>query len=233
MRPYLECKDIIQIYPQQYKVKKATLRGIYLSVNKGEFISILGPSGCGKTTLLMIIAGFLEPSAGAIRIGKYLVNELKPVERLTFYRKNIGYSFQNPRENIVWDLNTFDNVMLPMILGLKQMKKKEKRKRVFTLLEQVNLEGKKSKKPRQLSGGEIQRLGLAIALANNPDLLVLDEPSSQFDAQNVIRLVNYLQSLCVEQKKTIIMVTHDLRMVKQTDHCFIMQQGRLKEAKIN
>ncbi len=229
---YLECEDIIKIYPQESKVKKATLRGICFSINKGEFISILGPSGCGKTTLLMIIAGLLEPSAGTVKIRNYLVNELSSKEKLSYYRNNIGFMFQNPRENVVWGLNTFDNVILPIILGSIQITTKEKRKRVHSILDQVNLDTKKSRKPKQLSGGEIQRLGVAIALANNPELLILDEPTSQMDTQNAIKLVNYIRLLCTKQGKTVIMVTHDLRMVRRTDHCFIMKEGVLKEIKI-
>ena len=232
MSIYLECEDVIKIYPQKSKVKKATLRGIHLSVKKGEFISILGPSGCGKTTLLMIIAGLLEPSAGAIRIGDHLVNEFTPKERLTYYRNNIGLMFQNPRDNVIWDLSTFDNVMLPMILRSNHKNSKIMKEQIITLLQQLGLDKFISKKPPQLSGGELQRIGIAIAITNNPDLLILDEPTSQLDTPNALNLVNYLRKLCSEQKKTILMVTHDLRMVKKTDHCYYMKEGRLKEINI-
>ncbi|MFX1514700.1 MAG: ABC transporter ATP-binding protein [Promethearchaeota archaeon] len=233
MQPYLHCEDIIKIYPQKSKVKKATLRGIHLTVHKGEFISILGPSGCGKTTLLMIITGLLEPSAGFIKIEDHLINELSTKEKLFYYRKHIGLMLQNPRENVIWDLSVFDNVFFPIVLCSTHPNLQEGKTRVKTLLKQVDLETKASRKPFQLSGGELQRLSLAIALANNPDLLILDEPTSQLDTVNALKIVNYLRTSCDNLEKTIVMVTHDLRMVKKTDHCFIMKEGKMKEIMIN
>ncbi|MFX0016858.1 MAG: ATP-binding cassette domain-containing protein [Promethearchaeota archaeon] len=214
-------------------MKKATLRGIHLSINKGEFISILGPSGSGKSTLVKIIAGLLEPSAGSVRIGNQIINEFSYEERLTFYRNSIGLVFQNPRNNIIWELNVFDNVMLPMLMVSTYKSEKDIKERTATLIKQVALQSRIFHKPRQLSGGELQRLSVAIAFSNNPELLILDEPTSQLDINHALRIVNFLRTSCNEQNKTIFMVTHDLRMVRRTDHCFKMQEGRLKEIRFN
>lgn len=231
MQPYLVCEDIIKIYPQKSKVKKATLRGIHVNAREGEFISILGPSGCGKTTLLLVIAGLLEPSAGLVKIGEQLVNELSANERIQFYRNNIGLMYQNPQANVIWDLNAFDNVLLPMVFN-PMLRTVNKQARVESLLKQLKIDHKASRKPNQLSAGELQRLGLAIAFANEPELLLLDEPTSQLDSKAAWEIVNYLRVLCTEQKKTIIMVTHDLRLIKQTNTCYLMKEGQLTEIRI-
>ena len=231
MKSYLVCEDIIKIYPQETKVKKATLRGIHLNTREGEFISILGPSGCGKTTLLLIMAGLIEPSAGLIKIGDQLVNELSANERIQFYRNNIGLMYQNPQANVIWDLNAFDNILLPMVFN-PALRKENKHSQVKTLLKRLKIDHKASKKPNQLSGGELQRLGLAIAFANDPELILLDEPTSQLDSKAAWEIVNYLRVLCTEQKKTIFMVTHDLRLIKQTNKCYLMKEGQLTEIQI-
>ncbi len=232
MQTYIECEDIIKIYPQKSKVKKATLAGLNLSVNQGNFVSIMGPSGCGKTTLVRIIGGLLEPSAGSLKIGGHLINEYSSKEKIDLYRKKIGLMFQNPRDNILWCLNVFDNVMLPMMVGSSPLTTKDKKEKVLTLLRQVDLEMRVRNKPHQLSGGELQKLGVTIALANRPELLILDEPTSNLDTVNAIKLVDHLQLMCKEHNITIIMVTHDLRLVKQTDCCYIMNKGKLTEINI-
>ena len=132
---------------------------------------------------------------------------------------------------MIWDLNTFDNILLPMAFN-PVLRKENKKSQVETLLKRLRIDHKASKKPNQLSGGELQRLGLAIAFANDPELILLDEPTSQLDSKSALEIVNYLRILCTDQKKTIFMVTHDLRLIKQTNRCYLMKEGQLAEIQI-
>ncbi|MFW9856903.1 MAG: ABC transporter ATP-binding protein [Candidatus Thorarchaeota archaeon] len=232
MHTYLACRDIIYIYPQRSKTKKATLRGIDFSLDRGDFISIVGPSGSGKTTFLMIVSGLLEPSAGSVKIGDYIVNELSSKEKQIHYRENIGLMLQDPRENVMWSLTTFENILLPLFLKPQHLKSREIKSLIDDLLKNLSLETKLLNKPSQLSGGELQKLSLAIALANNPDLLILDEPTSQLDTSSALSLIKYLQSLCENENKTIIMVTHDIRMIRRTDKSYVLKHGKLREFKL-
>jgi len=138
-------------------------------IDKGEFISIIGPSGSGKTTLLLVLAGMAEPSAGYIRVGDIRLDQLTEEDRSNYRRFKVGTLWQIPNRNLIWEINIFENVEIPMrLLGIQR---EERIRRVKELLGEVGLSKRMNHKPQQLSGGEVQRAGLACALAHQPYLL--------------------------------------------------------------
>lgn len=222
----VECKDLIKIYPSAVEgLRFPALRGLDLQVQKGDLISIIGPSGAGKSTLLRLISTFDQPSSGEIWFNKKLVNTYADSE-LNNYRSNeIGIMYQAPRDNLIWSLNVIQNVMIPMRSSGKFPGKE--RNRAIELLEKVGLEGKKHRKPAQLSGGEQQRVAIAVALANNPTLLLADEPTGELDSMTTALIIDYFKQLNHETGLTIIVMTHDARFAKMADTTYRIQDGRL------
>lgn len=227
MTAVLECKDIIQIYPNPSKNETyATLRGISFNMLKGEFITIIGPSGVGKSTFLNILTGNLQPSAGSVKVCGTSIYSLMINEIIDFRVRNFGIFFQNPRRNVIWNLSVLDNVQLPMTFGSK-VKTNEIYSRALDLLEDVNLKMKANEKLNRLSGGELQKLGLAIARANNPPIYILDEPTSQLDRRNSRSIIKDLKSLCLEEEASVLMVTHDSYFASTSTKSFLMENGKL------
>jgi ABC-type lipoprotein export system ATPase subunit len=200
------------------------LRGLDLSIEKGELVSIIGPSGAGKSTLLRLISGFDLPSSGEIWFDGRLLNQFSEDE-LYHHRKNVGIMYQSPRENLIWGLSAFDNVLFPMRYSGKYGEKQ--RQKALELLERVGLSEKSNRKPAQLSGGEQQRVAIATALANDPIVLLADEPTGELDSTTTGIIIEYFKELKVETGLTICVVTHDRRFSKLTDKTFKIQDGRL------
>ena len=159
---FIEIRDLIKIYQsQEYSLRVPALRGIELDVEEGEFISIIGPSGSGKTTLLLVLAGMAEPSAGYIRVGDIRLDQLTEEDRSNYRRFKVGTLWQIPNRNLIWEINIFENVEIPMrLLGIPR---EERIRRVKELLGEVGLSKRMNHKPHQSSGGEVQRAGLACA----------------------------------------------------------------------
>ncbi|MFX0209832.1 MAG: ABC transporter ATP-binding protein [Candidatus Hodarchaeota archaeon] len=221
----IECKDLIKIYPSPVEgLMFPALRGLDLSIEKGELISIIGPSGAGKSTLLRLISGFDLPSSGEIWFDGRLLNQFSEDE-LYNHRKNVGIMYQSPRENLIWGLSVFDNVLFPMRYSGKYGEKQ--RQKALELLERVGLSEKSNRKPAQLSGGEQQRVAIATALANDPIILLADEPTGELDSTTTGIIIDYFKELKVETGLTICVVTHDRRFSKLTDKTFKIQDGRL------
>ncbi len=201
------------------------LRGLNLQVIKGELISIIGPSGAGKSTLLRLISTFDQPSSGELWFNKTLVNSYTDSE-LNYYRSNeIGIMYQAPRDNLIWSLDAVQNVMFPMRSSGKFPG--NEKSRAIELLERVGLEGKNHRKPAQLSGGEQQRVAIAVALANNPTLLLADEPTGELDSMTTALIIDYFKQLNKETGLTIIVMTPDVRFAKMADRTYRIQDGRL------
>ncbi|MFX0121683.1 MAG: ABC transporter ATP-binding protein [Promethearchaeota archaeon] len=230
MEPYIECDDIIKIFPlPEGEDTFAILRGITFKIYRGEFISLIGVSGVGKSTLINILAGELKPSAGVVKIDKQKIYEEGISSRTNFLRNKIGILFQNPRHNISGNLKVIDNILLPMILNSDKQRISDMKLRAFHLLREFGIETKANSKAYKLAGGELQRLGLCIACANDPILYLLDEPTSQLDPANTLIVMNYFHKLCIEKNRIVIMVTHDWKLAKKTHRTFLMKQGRTQD----
>ena len=191
------------------------LRGVNLTVNSGSFIAIMGPSGSGKSTLLHL-AGILDiPSKGTVLLNGKNIKEYTGNEQAELRRKNIGFIFQ--RYNLMPQLTALENVMLPMI-SPDSKKAKE-------LLDKVGLSDKYDRYQTQLSGGEQQRVAIARALANDPSILLADEPTGELDTVNTRKIMGLLKSLNQEKGLTIIIVTHNPLAAEFVEELIKMQDG--------
>ncbi|MCZ3366607.1 MULTISPECIES: ABC transporter ATP-binding protein [Methanobacterium] len=210
----LEFNDVWKTYKMGTENIQA-LRGINLKVNKGSFIAIMGPSGSGKSTLLHL-AGILDiPSKGTVLLNGKNIKEYTGNEQAELRRKNIGFIFQ--RYNLMPQLTALENVMLPMI-SPDSKKAKE-------LLDKVGLSDKYDRYQTQLSGGEQQRVAIARALANDPSILLADEPTGELDTVNTRKIMGLLKDLNQEKGLTIIIVTHNPLAAEFVEEVIKMQDG--------
>ncbi|MHA1853337.1 MAG: ABC transporter ATP-binding protein [Candidatus Heimdallarchaeaceae archaeon] len=224
--PFIEIRDLIKIYQtKESLVRIPALRGVELEVNEGEFISIIGPSGSGKTTLLLVLAGMTEPSAGIVRVGDMRLDKFTDTERRLYRRNKVGTLWQLPSRNLIWELPILENVEIPLrLLGIPREARLERAKELLT---EVGLEKRMEHTPKQLSGGEVQRAGLACALAHNPQLLLADEPTGELDTKTAGELMQYFKHLNEVTGITAIMVTHDFDVAKTTDRLVQIVDGRI------
>jgi putative ABC transport system ATP-binding protein len=203
------------------------LRETNWEVRTGDAVAIMGPSGCGKTTLLNLLGGVDRPTAGKILIdGKDIaqMNE-RGLEQHRLHR--VGFVFQF--FNLVPSISAFENLELPMVMA--GMGDAECRTRARQLLGLVGLEAKGNKRPEELSGGEQQRVGVALALANDPSLILADEPTGTLDSVNAAAIANLLKSLALEHGKTVVMVSHDPKTVEVFPTIHAMRDGLFTNAR--
>ena len=197
------------------------LRGMDLEVSEGEFIAVMGPSGCGKSTLLHLIAALDEPDAGSIHVAGHDLETHRDLDH--FRARHVGLIFQ--LHNLLPTLTACENVEIPMFeLGLSA---RRRRARAADLLTLVGLEGRAKNRPAELSGGERQRVAIARALANDPQILLADEPTGSLDSTAGARILDLIERLRAERGLTIVMVTHDLKVAARADRVVQMLDGRL------
>lgn len=197
------------------------LRGVSFQARSGELISIMGPSGSGKTTLLSIIGGLINPTAGNVRIDGLEITDLSERDLDDFRLKTVGFVFQSL--NLIPSLNALENIQLPLLAN--DVDFITARERASELLEIVDLTDRAHHRPSQLSGGEQQRVAIATALANDPPLVLADEPTGNLDSKNTRDLMTYFQKLSKELDKAVIVVTHDSLVATSTDHICIIRDG--------
>ncbi|MQF70148.1 ABC transporter ATP-binding protein [SAR202 cluster bacterium AD-804-J14_MRT_500m] len=189
---HIICRDLFKIY-KRAGLEVVALRGLDMEVATGEMVAILGSSGSGKSTLLNILAGLDKPSAGHIRVGTRDLLNISDAELVMYRRLDVGFVWQVPGRNLVPYLSAVENVSLPMAIAGVQ--KRERRKSAGDLLSALGLEGKLNRQPHQLSGGEQQRVAIALAIANSPPLLLADEPTGELDTESAAEVFRLLQSL--------------------------------------
>lgn len=201
------------------------LDGIDLSVQAGEVSALLGPSGSGKSTLLNCISLILEPSAGSIEVsGKTVYAEGRTyVHVRRFRRENIGFIFQG--SFLIPFLNALENVYLAMELNGRSGK--SARKKALELLQDLGMEHRSNAYPGRLSGGEMQRVAIARALANDPQLILADEPTASLDTERGFKVMELLKNIAVERRTAVIAVTHDERMIQGFDSVYRLRDGQL------
>ncbi len=210
-----------------YKTKGGevqALRGLSMHVRHGQMVSVIGPSGSGKTTLLNLLGGLDTPTAGRIKIGDHELEHLRPEELGRFRRINIGYILQTT--NLLSYLTAAENVELPLIAARKSQV--ERQARVEELLNTVNLSNRASHRPEELSGGERQRIAIAAALANDPAIILADEPTGELDTVNAHHIVRLLVAVREELGKTIVLVTHDPSVARESQLIFSIEDGVIK-----
>lgn len=218
---------LVENLEKKYKlgnIEVNALRGIDLEIRAGEFVAILGPSGSGKSTLLNLFSALDRPSAGTIRFEDVDLANLND-NQLSILRRKIGIVFQF--FNLIGRFNARENVELPMMI--MNLSKRERIERALKLLEVVGLGDRVNHKPSELSGGERQRVAIARALANEPSLLLLDEPTGNIDSKTAMDLMELVHKLNKERGVTIVMVTHDRSLIKYTDRTIRLLDGEISE----
>jgi putative ABC transport system ATP-binding protein len=202
------------------------LDGIDLVVREGEFLALMGPSGSGKTTLLNIIAGLDRPTAGQVTVGGTNIGALSEKELTRFRATQIGFVFQF--YNLIPVLTAAENVEMPLLLT--RLPKAQRRERVATALRIVGLDDRMHHLPRQLSGGEEQRVGIARALVSDPRILLADEPTGDLDQRSAGEVMDLLVSLNRDLGRTIVMVTHDPKAAARASHVAHLDKGVMPAA---
>lgn len=199
------------------------LRNISFDVPEGEFLGLMGPSGSGKTTLLNLIAGIDKPTRGTITVANTDVTRLNESQLAKWRSQNIGFVFQF--YNLLPVLTAFENVELPLLLS--KLSKKERREHVEFSLKIVGLEDRMHHYPKQLSGGQEQRVAIARAIVTDPTILIADEPTGDLDKTSALEILDLLEQLNKEFKKTIIIVTHDPRAAEKAHIIKHLDKGEL------
>jgi len=220
--PMILCDNLVKIYKTK-ETEVVALQGLDLTVRKGELTAIIGKSGSGKSTLLNIIAGLDRPSAGSIHVdGKNLL-KFNDRQLMMYNRETIGFVWQNKARNLLPYLSAELNVQVPMMItGLKN-----RRDRARELLDMVGLKNKYKSRLGELSGGEQQRVAIAIALANNPKLILADEPTGSVDTKNTYKIMELFEKLNRELGVTIVIVTHDLKISSMVDRVISISDGMI------
>ena len=201
----------------------AAVGGLDLAIAAGEWVAITGPSGCGKSTLLNLLGGLDRPTAGQVRLAGHNLAEYGEEQLARLRREVLGFVFQ--RHDLFPVLTAQENVEFPLLLG--HVSAAERGERALSLLRTVGLEAKASHLPDELSGGEQQRVGIARALANSPQVLLADEPTGNLDSATAAEIMQQMVRLTRGQGLTLIVVTHDPEVAAQADRRLAMKDGRL------
>jgi putative ABC transport system ATP-binding protein len=227
MKPLIEIKDMWKKYEMGQAEPLIVLRDINLEIRKNEFVAITGPSGSGKSTMMNMVGALDKPSFGAIYLKEKDISGMSE-SSLAFLRgKTIGFIFQ--QFHLLPTLTALENVTLPMeILGEPENESKEKAKK---LLEMLGLGDRMHHKPNQLSGGQQQRVAIARSLANDPEIILADEPTGNLDSKTGKFVMDFLGKMN-EEGKTIILITHDLEIVNYAKRIIYIKDGRIEKETI-
>jgi ABC-type lipoprotein export system ATPase subunit len=217
----IACDGLVRIY-KQAELEVVALQGLDLLVEGGEMIAIVGASGSGKSTLLNILGGMDVPSAGRAVVAGYDLGRLKNAERTRFRRRVIGFVWQQTGRNLLPYLSAAQNVELPMVLDGR----KKRKQRALELLDLVGLADRARHRPDSLSGGEQQRTAIAVALANDPNVVLADEPTGELDSQTSSDVFGLLRRVNRELGTTIVIVTHDAFVSEQVQRTVAIRDGR-------
>ena len=224
METLVQIDNVHKVYRRdQFDVP--VLNGISAEVPRGDFFALMGPSGSGKTTLLNLIAGIDRPTSGRVVVDGKEISRFSETALASWRARHVGFIFQ--LYNLIPVLNAFENVELPLLLT--SLNKKERRQHVETALQIVGLGDRMAHYPRQLSGGQEQRVSIARAIVTDPTLLVADEPTGDLDAVNAEETLDLLKRLNQDFQKTIVMVTHDPKAAGHARHTLHLEKGLLVE----
>ena len=218
----VECTDVKKTY-QQGKVDVHALRGVSLSINKGEFIALAGPSGSGKTTLLNMIGGLDHADAGHIVVDGNAFDQMNQSQLADLRLHNIGFIFQ--AYNLIPVLTAVENVEYVMLL--QRIPTAERRERAQAILDEVGLAGKYHRRPAELSGGQQQRVAVARAIVSNPSIVLADEPTANLDSKTGQGLLDMMKKMNSDKQVTFIFSTHDQMVMDYARRLVYIRDGRL------
>lgn len=224
----VQLKDVSKIY-KMGEVDVPALRGIDVDIKKGDFVAIIGASGSGKSTMMNLVGCLDVPTKGSLFLEGKDVSDMTESELATLRGKTIGFIFQ--QYNLIPSMTAFENVMLP--LELQEMPDKEAKKRVTKVLDLVGLSDKGHHLPSQLSGGQQQRVSIARSLVGEPEMILADEPTGALDSVTGRDVLEILHKLWKDEGKTIIMVTHDLKLSRYAHTIIELMDGKIIRHEIN
>ena len=224
----IKLENVCKVY-KMGDVKVNALQGMSLDVREGEFVAIMGPSGSGKSTAVNMIGCLDVPTKGKVFLENHDISKLSESELAQIRGRKIGFIFQ--QFNLVQTLTAIENVMLPMIFqGVPEQARIEK---ATELLELVELGDRISHRPSELSGGQQQRVAIARSLANNPEVVLADEPTGNLDSKTGSNVLDFLEKLHRKEKKTIVMVTHDQNLAKVAERIEFLKDGKIVKSMNN
>ncbi|TVQ04003.1 MAG: ABC transporter ATP-binding protein [Balneolaceae bacterium] len=218
----LQTKNLSKVYNPD-TVPVHALRDVSITIDKGEFTSIVGPSGSGKTTLLNMLGGLDKPTSGSVWVNGEEITSMKESKLIDFRLHNIGFVFQH--YNLIPVFTAHENVSFIMLL--QNRSKKEIRERADDLLEQVGLGDRKNARPVQMSGGQQQRVAVARALASEPKFILADEPTANLDSTSAMNLLDIMNKMNREQNVTFVFSTHDQRVIDRARRVITMVDGAI------
>lgn len=222
--PYIECRDLFKIF-KRADLEVVALRGLDLEVQPGEMVAIVGASGSGKSTLMNILSGLDRPSAGQVRVGHRDLLNISDSELVLYRRLEVGFVWQATARNLVPYLTVRDNIELPQALAGEDATLR--REKSMELLSVLGMEGKANREIQQLSGGEQQRLAIAVAMANRPPLILADEPTGELDTQMGSQVFQLLRDMNRSFHVTVVVVTHYTGVAEYVDRVLHIRDGRI------
>ena len=224
MTRIIECENLIKIH-KQGNLEVVALQGLDFAMNKGDFVAIVGKSGAGKSTLLQILAGLEIPSAGRVEVAGTDLTDLSSKQRITYYRRGVGFLWQDFTRNLLPYLKAIHNIELPMLLA--GVPTRRRKKRALALLEATGLRSNAYSRVHTMSGGEQQRLALCVALSLGPQLLLADEPTGELDTETSLGIYELLRRMAHEGGLSVLVVTHDVALAQRTDKVVRLADGRM------
>jgi putative ABC transport system ATP-binding protein len=216
----MELKDIVKTY-QMEKVQVQALRGVSLSIEKGELVALMGPSGCGKTTLLSIMGCLDTPTSGSYCLDGVEVSQLSDSQLAEIRNRKVGFVFQT--FNLLARTSALENVRLPLLYGNGH----DSRGRALEALKRVGMEHRASHSPAELSGGERQRVAIARALVNNPAIILADEPTGNLDSRSSQDVLDILCGLNQSEGITVVVVTHEHDIASRAQRIIVLKDGQI------
>ena len=218
----IRCENLVRIFKTD-EVEVVALQGLDLEIEAGEVMAIIGSSGSGKSTLLNILGGLDRPSAGTVEVGGADLLKVSPQDLVRYRRETVGFVWQNSARNLVPYLTAAENVEVPMLLARRR---RGRRERALELLRQVGVDHRAGNRLTELSGGEQQRVAIAVALANEPPLLLADEPTGNVDSQTARHLLETFREVNRDLGVTVVIVTHDRAVAQSVRRVVAIRDGR-------
>ena len=225
--PIIQCENLVKIYKTK-DIEVLALQGLEITIDRGELMAIIGNSGSGKSTFLNMIGGLDRPSAGRLIVDGKDLFKLTDRQLVDYKRSTVGFVWQNNARNLLPYLTAWQNIQMPMLFTSA----KEKKERALMLLDMVGLKSKKHSRLSQLSGGEQQRIAIAIALANDPKILLADEPTGAVDVKTGAYILDMFRDINRQSGLTVVIVTHDRLLSKKVNRVAAIRDGKISSERI-